>query len=123
MWYLLLREGKRRLRLFDAQRGSLLHYLSVVARDAVARHYRRRAIQADLLAAFAQIGGTNGWRALPDMSLWHEEFVATLTPRERRFWHTHVMGTLDCPSNVTPACQRKLKERVLAKLRAYLACE
>jgi hypothetical protein len=51
-----------------------------------------------------------------------EEFLATLTPQEKRFFHDHLLApaTAVPPEPLSPANFRKLKQRVLAKLHRFL---
>jgi DNA-directed RNA polymerase specialized sigma24 family protein len=122
VWCALVVRGGLRLRLFDPGRGTLATYLAGLARQEIqeyyrsgpGRHLRREVPLDDARAADRAAAGPPG----PLL----DGFAATLTPQEVRYFHEGLLGHPPDPDArpLSPANRRKLKERVLRKLHAFL---
>ena len=117
---LVVRDGWR-LRAFDPRRGSLAVYLAALARQEIQAFYRAQAARPRLdlpLRDGQAVDRAAPWLLGPLL----EGFVARLSPQERRFFHETLLGNAPDPpaKPLSPANSRKLKERVLHKLHAFL---
>jgi DNA-directed RNA polymerase specialized sigma24 family protein len=111
----------RRLRAFDPARGRLRTYLFVLARQAVwlVRRSRVRRLAAVLPPEDLE---TICVPAAPwDDSV--EEFLATLSERNRAFFRWQYLDGPDapCPEQFAPANVRKRRQRLRACFMAFLA--
>jgi DNA-directed RNA polymerase specialized sigma24 family protein len=121
VWYSLFIRDSHRLRVFNPERGNFSTFLTALARQQIrlawrrAGHSPRPSVLPDDIAdgrgELLRIGGV----------LW-DEFLDTLSIAERRFLHEQLLGqSSSCVASDTSAgSSRKLKQRVLAKMRAFL---
>jgi DNA-directed RNA polymerase specialized sigma24 family protein len=124
VWCSLVFQNSHRLRAFDPARGRLSAYLAALVRQEVQHYYRPRrpgARQLPLVEGQAV-------QPPPDVpeSGQRDEFLATLTGQEQRFFLEHLMARGEDappPRPLSPANYRKLKQRVLYKLHQFLRRE
>jgi len=118
VWSSLCGEEYTRLRQYDPRAGRLLGYLASMARIEIRRgrrskrnRYSRECMAARKEAISDEIG----------RSLVIQEFLATLTRREREFCMSDLMkqSTLTVRSEVSLANEWQLRSRVLKKFRTY----
>ena len=120
-WTMLVERDYRRLRCYDPQRGALATFLNTVAGHVAGRLYRTQVARRDQ----AQPGPNDLVEPnvpLP-LGLLYQEFEATLTPRERRYWRESLLAAAPFPADAPPQSAvncRKLKQRIRAKLNAFL---
>lgn len=120
--WLWLVENDRRLRHFDSRRGRLVTYLAFLARDSVQRHRRseRRRAAREERAATADSRTIDQSLASFESSL--DEFLATLTAREREFCEQYLLSSPDVGGDrsYSPANLRQLRRRVFVKLQRHM---
>jgi DNA-directed RNA polymerase specialized sigma24 family protein len=122
VWSSLCGEAFTRLRHYDPQVGRLLGYLASMARGEIRRGRRskRSRYSREFKAARKEATSDEIGRGLVI-----QEFLATLTPREREFCMTDLM--LQTKPMVRPdvslANGWQLRSRVLRKFRTYLSQE
>ena len=120
VWASLIFQNGCRLRAFDPERGGLLRYLAALARQEMLRFFRPRS-----RAGRHEVPLGNGQAVAPSAEtlpgiLW-EGFLATLTRKERNFWHEYVMAPCATPPpGLSAENFRKLKQRVFKKLHDFL---
>jgi RNA polymerase sigma factor (sigma-70 family) len=120
VWYSLVLGDGDRLRRFDPNRGAkLLTYLAALARQEIRRRYRRERSRFSREARVARVEATAGDDARCDLVL--EEFLATLSPREREFCLTYLLDRCAGAARpvLTEANNWKLRSRVMHKLRLF----
>ena len=123
VWCYLVENDGRRLATFDPNRGKrLVTFVCSMARNRALTHLRadriRRSKELDFALTEPQFEpGTDSNRRLV-----LDEFLTTLTPRERRFYDDYLAGaTPDTERLATsPSNERQLRHRVRSKLRAFL---
>lgn len=106
------------LHAYDAKRGPLKSFLSVVALQGVAAHLRpKRQSTVELkpfwaLLAVAQVG--EDATALAD-------FLTILPPKQRHFCETSLLGSRDhrCLQRTSGASGRKMSQRIRVRLLAF----
>ncbi len=118
---MLVNDDYERLRRYDPRRGSLWQFPAVVARGRLAvfcrawERWTRHRVASDPDA----VPGPEASPIPIEMLL--EEFLSTLTPRERQYYDTDLgPGAGRAPSPFPPAYRAKLRERFFRKLRRYL---
>ena len=118
VWSSLCSEAFTRLRQYDPRVGRLLGYLASMARREIRRgrrskrsRYSRESMAARKEATSDEVGG----------GLVIQEFLATLTRREREFCMSDLMkqSRLTVRSEVSLANEWQLRSRVLKKFRTY----
>ena len=120
-WCSLVAENSRRLRAYDPRRTRLEIFLAVVARHQAQDASRAEARRRRLLASWPDSEPCETPISPLETGLWWEDFRQTLSEQEERF----VRGCLDeADQELEPVAlsprERKVKQRALAKLRAFL---
>jgi DNA-directed RNA polymerase specialized sigma24 family protein len=121
VWCSLLVKDGGRLRRFDPERGGLASYLAALARQQVQLYFRPRVRRRRREVPFPKNGLPA--RSAPTWSSGMlQAFEATLSPQEKRFFEQVLLGIPGDPPlpPLSPANFRKLKQRVLDKLHAFL---
>jgi DNA-directed RNA polymerase specialized sigma24 family protein len=113
-------ESDSRLRRYDARTGRLLVYLASMARKEIwrgRRSERNRHFRECKVARVEATADDIGRR------LDIQDFLATLTPREREFFLSHLVrqSTHTVQSEVSSANGWQLRSRVLRKFRRYFS--
>ena len=119
VWLALLRHDRKLLERFDPGRGfQLLTYLVGLARNEVLRHNRseRRRIRREFVASSSrQQTEEPNWELMQGRI---EEFLATLTPREREYCENHLLS--NCTPEISSTNLWQLHHRVRKKLGEFL---
>lgn len=133
VWYGLVAENGKLLARFDAQRGCrLTTFLATIARSEAKGHFRteRRRRNREAIASRSEsdahnLGKEPAFGAMEEFlsSVTMEEFIKTLTPRERGFFTGFLLAS---PSEsdsslLSPLSIRQLRHRVHQKLRRFLS--
>jgi len=126
VWFTVIDGQSKLLDRFDSDRGCrLTTFLAGVAKNEVSRHFRaeRRRQSREALASRARYGSSNGGStgslAATDIAL--TEFLSTLTPREREYCESYLLGSVDVAQvNYSPANRWQLQHRVRRKLWTFL---
>jgi len=129
VWFTVIDGKSNLLNRFDSGRGCrLTTFLAGVAKNEVSRHFRaeRRRQSREAIASWARSSTSNNGRfgslASSDVAL--NEFLTTLTPREREFCEGHLLGAVAVePTAYTPANRWQLQHRVRSKLWKFLQQE
>ena len=120
IWYSLIVGKKARLRRYDPSRGAkLLTYLAALARREIFKRYRRAQSRQSRETRVARPEATAG---IADPSAFVlQEFLATLTRREREFCLNYLLATqVESEPPVVTACNAwQLRSRILRKLRVF----
>jgi DNA-directed RNA polymerase specialized sigma24 family protein len=120
VWLALCSDDGHRLRTYDPKRGSLPAYLIALTRQEAWHHLRRS--HNDISIEELGINPTGPAMDWFPASLWWEEFMTTLSPREEDFLVKCLSAPVDLPSpSPTPVAARKTKQRLKVKILAYLA--
>ena len=118
IWSSLCSEAFTRLRQYDPRAGRLLAYLASMARSEIrrARRSKRSRYSHKCMAARNEATSDEIGRGLVI-----QEFLATLTRREREFCMSDLMkqSRLTVRSEVSLANEWQLRSRVLKKFRTY----
>ncbi len=118
VWSSLCGEAYTRLRQYDLRAGRLLTYLVSMARSEIrrARRSKRSRYSHECMAARNEATSDELGRGLVI-----QEFLATLTRREREFCISDLMkqSQLTVRSEVSLANEWQLRSRVLKKFRTY----
>jgi len=120
IWYSLVVSESARLRRYDPSRGTkLLTYLAALARREIWKRYRREQSRHVRETRAARLDKTSGDDSQCNLLL--EEFLKTLTPREREFCLTYLLAT--CGESELPGVSAaniwQLRCRVMRKLRLF----
>jgi DNA-directed RNA polymerase specialized sigma24 family protein len=122
VWLSLVVKDGMRLRAYDPDRGTLATFLHALVRQEVQLLFRwwARHLLHEVPLPDGQPDGRSGPAALLGERL--EEYRRTLAPQERRFFDVHLIGRPAGAGSfpLSPCNRRKLKQRVLARLRAFL---
>ena len=122
VWYLLVQDDRRHLARFDPAMGRpFASYLAALARREISRYFRteRRLRLREQHAGEARKHTAN--ESLNAQMLM-AEFTKTLTPKEREFLETSLLGSepnSDRPT-VSDANRWQLSHRVRRKLKSFL---
>jgi DNA-directed RNA polymerase specialized sigma24 family protein len=122
IWYSLVVKDSARLRRYDPTRGAkLLTYLAALARREIWKRYRRAQCRQSRESSVARVDATPGDDARWGLLL--QEFLETLTPRERQFCLNCLMAIEQgSEPPVVSACNAwQLRSRVMRKLRCFSA--
>jgi DNA-directed RNA polymerase specialized sigma24 family protein len=122
VWLSLWENSRRRFRAFDANRASLKGFLWARARQQACYYLRRQARLALRQAPWpARSPAAPAPPLLPQGPAW-DEFCAALTAQELRLVRDRLKPANpgEAPRAPLSAAERKLKQRVLAKLRIFL---
>jgi DNA-directed RNA polymerase specialized sigma24 family protein len=120
IWYSLVVKDSARLRRYDPARGvKLLTYLSALARREIWKRYRRAQCRQSRESRVARVDAIPGDDGRCGLLL--QEFLETLTPRERQFCLTYLMAIEqgEEPPLVSPCNAWQLRSRVMRKLRHF----
>ena len=123
VWYGLVRDKGRRLGRFDDTRGYRLStFLAAFAKRELLQHFRseQRRRSRERSASLSPISSDPSNPRPGDILV--EEFLHTLTPREREFFQANLLGSTsddDTPHFSTTNIWQ-LRHRVQRKLRAFL---
>jgi hypothetical protein len=131
VWLALVVRDSYRLRIYDPRRGSFNTYLRALVRQVIQQEYRRHGPRSrggrhrPREVRLAGAGGRDATILPTPLAALLGEFEATLTPRERQFLREHLLGPSagDACFRVSSAYRRKLRQRVTAKLLAFLSTE
>jgi hypothetical protein len=119
VWSSLCGEAYGRLREHDERGGPLLVYLAGMARNEIWKRRRseRNRHSRERMAARTEANWDHSERRLV-----MQEFLATLTPREREFFLSNLLDPSDSgiQSAASTANGWKLRSRILKKLRKHL---
>jgi len=128
VWHSVVAQGYRLLDKFDAKRGCrLITFVASLADKEILRFYRaeRRMRSRNLIAGKSLT--TNGRTSPRDLMAELQEFLETLTGREREFCEHYLLSrTNGQPTNgqatngLTNANLWQLRHRVLNKLNVYV---
>jgi DNA-directed RNA polymerase specialized sigma24 family protein len=122
VWFSLLRNNFQRLRAYDPRRASLAAYLVARARQQAHLFLRRQVRQLQQLDSRTASDPPGHIHPLRTQGPWWEDFWRSLTNQEQQFVRECLSAVTrdDPPLAALTASQRKLKQRVVAKLRAAL---
>ena len=121
VWYALVKNNFELLGRFDQARGCRLStFLSVIGKSearVLLRSERRRKTREGVASRRESVNGGVEWNSL----LTDEDFLATLSPRERSFYFDILMATSPNTSDesYTQDNQWQLRHRVRKKLEQY----
>lgn len=118
VWCSLCGDDYLRLQRYDAEAGSFLRYLGLLARHEIGR-WRRSARNRQ--ARENRAARKESTLDETERGLVLQEFLETLTPREREFCVGYLLSELDPTSlrELTTVNGWKLRSRVLKKFRTY----
>jgi len=122
VWYSLVAEPARKLGRFDPARGChLVTFLTALAKNEIRQHFRtehrRRVRERKASRREARSSSLN----LVQTPILFDEFLESLTPREREFLQVHLEDPKLPAEPFTDANAWQLKYRIRKKLTAYLA--
>ena len=122
VWYSLVAEPTRKLGRFDPARGCcLVTFLTALAKNEIRQHFRtehrRRVRERKASRREARSSSLN----LVQTPILFDEFLESLTPREREFLQVHLEDPKLPAEPFTDANAWQLKYRIRKKLTAYLA--
>lgn len=119
IWSSLCNDDYRRLRQYDARTGRLLFYLARIARREIWRNRRSEMKRHTRESRVAR--SEMSWEEA-DRGIVLEEFMATLTRREREFLLSDLVGSSKDRAGRSDSMANRwqLRSRVLKKLRKYL---
>lgn len=122
VWYSLVCRDYQRLRAYERGRAGFKTYLTALARQQVQLYYRERQRQCRREVPLADSDhdrrGCADWPAAATQ----EEFIATLSPREKQYFEQHLLGNATATESVplSSANRWKLRQRVFDKLKVFL---
>ena len=121
VWFSLVSENGRRLDLYDAAHGCrLITFLAAMARNEILQHIRaerRRRIREQFASQPESVSPLlNDWQGKNLV----EEFVKTLTPREREYFRSKLLNLSSEAPNFTTSNSWQLKHRVQRKLKFFI---
>ena len=122
VWYSLVAEPTSKLGRFNPARGCrLVTFLTAFAKNEIRQHFRaehrRRVREKNASRQEARSPSLN----LLQMPVLFDEFLESLTPREREFLQVHLKARELPEQPFTDANAWQLKHRIRKKLTAYLA--
>jgi len=118
VWCSLCSDGYSRLRRYDARLGGLLNFLVGMSRNEV---LSSRRADRNRLSRECRVARREATTEVADWRLMLQEFLGTLTRREREFCLTDLMkhGAAACQPELSVANGWQLRSRVLKKFRKY----
>lgn len=122
VWYSLVWRDYQRLRAYEKGRAGFKTYLAALARQQIQLYYRERQRQSRREVPLANsdhnCGGCADWPSTATQ----EEFIATLSPREKQYFEQHLLGNIGAAefTFLSSANRWKLRQRVFDKLKAFL---
>jgi RNA polymerase sigma factor (sigma-70 family) len=122
VWYSLVSENGRRLGRYDANLGCrLITFLTAMARNEILQHIRaerRRRAREQFASQPESVSPLlNNWQGKNLV----EEFVSTLTPREREYFRCNLLNLSSGDANTTSKSNSwQLKHRVQRKLKFFI---
>lgn len=122
VWYSLVCRDYRRLRAYEKGRAGFKTYLASLARQQVRLYYREKQRQRRREVPLADSdNGCGGCADWPPAAT-QEEFIATLSRREKQYFEQHLLGNaVETESaSLSVANRWKLRQRVFDKLKAFL---
>lgn len=121
VWYSLVSRDGEVLDRFDPSRGCRLStYLAQLARSEISRFFRSEQRRRNRERVVSQPGQSPTER---QMEAELEEFLETLTPREKEFCANVLLGeSPEALASFSPTNAWKLQSRIRDKLRSYLSC-
>ncbi len=119
IWSSLCNDNYSRLRQYDARTGRLLVYLAKFARREIWRSRRSEMKRHTRESKAAR--PEERWEEA-DGGLVLQEFIATLTRREREFFQSDLVGSSEAMGGfrASTANRWQLRSRILKKLRKYM---
>jgi DNA-directed RNA polymerase specialized sigma24 family protein len=110
-----------RLRRFQATRAPFPAYLRMLALQAVYLECRQDKRRKGRESALGQRDPADTWADDATTALLREEFVASLTPRELKYYRKELLGVPDPagPCYFSPAQGYKLRQRILKKVKEF----
>ncbi len=122
VWFGLVSDKGRLLERFQPQKGNGLEkYLAAIARFEVLRHhrseYRRRRREHETQALRSSDRDDD---LLREMTFDVKEFLPSLTPREKEFFHHVLMGNNGHQLQISAPNAWQLKSRIRKKLMEFL---
>jgi hypothetical protein len=111
------------LRRFDPDRGCpFTTYLFGLAKNAIAHARRSRRRRRDRESHYGRLSAPDAGDSFVLMESQLDEFTGRLTPREREFFLTEMLGLQIQPPRVpfSPSNARKYRQLVTDKLNAFL---
>lgn len=128
VWYASIENDGRLLARFDPNRGCrLITFLRTVAKTEVSRHFRRERRERIALRGKPPHQPADDGQLTDFVDV--DEFVATLTARERSFWDNHLAGNLSdevaviVDSGPISPNARQLRHRIREKLHKFLGID
>jgi hypothetical protein len=120
VWLALVVKDRDRLRRFDPERGRLGDYLGSVTYQQVQLYFRRQRRRPEVLLPEELLFRVPAPPPVASLEAFRD-FGATLAPQEQRFL-AHLLGLPAEPGAppLSAVNYRKLKQRVLAKFRAFM---
>jgi DNA-directed RNA polymerase specialized sigma24 family protein len=118
VWFTLCSQGYSPLQRYDPRVGRLLDYLVGMARKEI---WRRRRTAQTRQARERKVARTEASLDDTSQGLVIQEFLATLTRREREFCVSHLLSQVK-PAGQPPVSSTnawQLRSRVLKKFRAF----
>ena len=123
VWYGLVRDQGRRLDRFDGSRGYRLStFLAAFAKRELLQHFRSEQRRRSRERSASPPSTAQHWPNLRQGELFVDEFLDTLTPREREFFDGYLVKDPDV-NNVSQFSSTnawQLKHRVQRKLKDFL---
>lgn len=122
VWFSLVWRDYQRLRVYEKRRAGFKTYLASLARQQIQLYYRERQRQSKREVPLS--GSDHRCR---DDAIWppaaaQEEFIAILSHREKQYFEQHLLANAaEAESTFLSSANRwKLRQRILAKLKAFL---
>jgi DNA-directed RNA polymerase specialized sigma24 family protein len=119
VWFALARDAAKVLRGYDPTRAALATFLVALARHQVQEWRRSRSRRPVTNCRAAARVEVEDDPLLPGGVLW-EEFFASLSPTEQDFLRGHLSGGDPAVKGPLSDRQRKMKQRLIAKLRSFI---
>jgi DNA-directed RNA polymerase specialized sigma24 family protein len=121
VWCSLCGEAYSRLRRYDPKSGRFLGYLVWIARREI---WRKRRAEQRRHRRECRVARSEATLDEPDRRLAMEEFLDTLTRREREYCMSGLMGLMNHPKlngsvEASPTCKWQLRSRVLKKFETH----
>ena len=122
VWCSLCKEAYSRLRRYDAKAGGFLSYLVWIARREI---WRKRRAEQRRHRRECRVARSEATLDEPDRGLAMEEFLDTLTRREREFCMSGLMNLPERTASmqISPTCKWQLRSRVLKKFETHFLTE
>jgi hypothetical protein len=119
VWFSLCNEGYSQLSQYDPQAGRLLGYLAYLARREI---WRVRRSEQSRHSRECSAARKEAIRDEVDRGLAFNEFLATLTCREREFCLSQLLPQTECaaPARFSITNEWQLRSRVRKKLQIYI---